>query len=125
MTKKHFNYSVFILVLIWILYIIYKGENYDNEIKKFGISTIGKVTNLKGASKRPGIDYSFNVSGKKVFSDSPVSVNSIKEGEFYKVIYSSKNPEVCRIYVYKKITDTVLILKAGFSREDIVNMPKY
>ena len=124
MTKKHFNYSVFILVLIWILYIIYKGENYDNEIKKFGISTIGKVTNLKGESKRPGIDYSFNVSGKKVFSDSPVSVNSIKEGEFYKVIYSSKNPEVCRIYVDKKITDTSLILKAGFSREDIVNMPK-
>ena len=122
MTKKHFNYSVFILVLIWILYIIYKGENYDNEIKKFGISTIGKVTNLKGASKRPGIDYRFNVSGKKVFSDSPVSINSIKEGEFYKVVYSSKNPEMCRIYLDEKITDTALILKAGFSREDIANM---
>ena len=86
--------------------------------------TIGKVTNLKGASKRPGIDYSFNVSGKKVFSDSPVSINSIKEGEFYKVVYSSKNPEICRIYLDEKITDTALILKAGFSKEDIANMPK-
>jgi hypothetical protein len=123
MTRKQFNNSVLVLVLIWLVYILYEGNNYDKEIKEFGVFTIGKVTNLKGASKRPGIDYSFNVSGKKVFSDSPVSINSIKEGEFYKVVYSSKNPEVCRIYLDEKITDTALILKAGFSREDIANMP--
>ena len=124
MTKKHFNNSVLILVLIWILYIFYQGNNYDNEIKEFGVFTIGKVTKLKGASKKPGIDYRFNVNGKRVFSDSPISVKSIKKGEFFKVIYSSKNPEICRIYLDEKITDTTLILKAGFSKEDIENMPK-
>ena len=124
MKTKYFNYIAFALVVIWILYIFYQGNNYDNEIKEFGVFTIGKVTKLKGASKKPGIDYRFNVNGKRVFSDSPVSVKSIKIGEFFKVIYSAKNPEVCRIYLDEKITDTTLILKAGFSREDIENMPK-
>jgi hypothetical protein len=124
MTKKHFNYSILILVLIWILYIFYEGSNYDNEIKEFGISTVGKVINLKGASKRPYIDYRFNVNGKRIFSETPVSDELLKKGEFYKVIYSSKDPKITRIYLDKKITDTVAILKAGFSREDIANMPK-
>jgi hypothetical protein len=119
MTKKYFNYSVLILVLIWILYVFYEGRNYDNEIKEFGVSTVGKVINLKGASKRPYIDYRFNVNGKRIFSETPVSDELLKRGEFYKVIYSSKNPKICRIYLDEPVTDTTLILKAGFSREDI------
>ena len=45
-------------------------------------------------------------------------------GNFYKIIYASKNPKNVEIFLDEKITDTVAILKAGFSKEDIANMPK-
>ena len=34
------------------------------------------------------------------------------------------NPNIKKILSDKKITDTALILKAGFSKEDIENTPK-
>lgn len=48
--------------------------------------------------------------------------NKGRLGDFYKIIYSSKNPKNVEIFLDEKITDTTLILKAGFSEEDIENM---
>jgi hypothetical protein len=122
MKTKHFNYLAFSIVIIWLFYNLYHGYIYNKEINEFGVSTVGKITKLKVASKRPYLDYRYNINGKRVFSDTPIGIDSAKIGEFYKVIYSSKNPEVTRIYLEEKITDIVAILKAGFSREDIKNM---
>ncbi|WP_291106361.1 hypothetical protein [Flavobacterium sp. UBA6195] len=63
--------------------------------------------------------YKFYSNGKLYFSDSPRDDKGEKIGEFYKVIFSSKNPEVSRVYLDNKITDKTLILKAGFSEDDI------
>ncbi len=43
MKTKYFNYAAFILVIIWIVYNLYQGNLYDNEIEKNGVVTIGKI----------------------------------------------------------------------------------
>lgn len=124
MKTKYINYLAFSIVIGWILYNIYQGDIYDKEIENNGITTVGKVTKFKGAGRRAYLRYQFYVNGHSFGSDSPRDKKGEKIGEFYKVIYSSKNPEVTRIYLEEKITDTVAILNAGFSREDIKNMPE-
>ena len=39
---------------------------------------------------------------------------NVKIGEYYKIIYSSKNPKNVEIFLDEKITDTILIKNAGF-----------
>jgi hypothetical protein len=119
MTKKYFNYSVLILALIWIVYNLYHGYNYNKELEEYGIVTIGKITKFKGAAKSPYLNFKFFVDGNSYGSDSPRDNNGEKIGQFFKVIYSSKNPKICRIYLDQPVIDTTLILKAGFSIEDI------
>ena len=119
MKVKYFNYSDFILFIIWIFYNLYKGNLYDNEIEKNGVVTIGKIIKFKGAGKRPYLKYKFYSNGRSYFSDSPRDDKGEKIGEFYKVIFSSKNPKVSRIYLDNKIIDKTLILKAGFSEDEI------
>ena len=92
MKIKYFNYSILFLVLIWIVYNLYDGNNYDKEIEKHGIVTVGKITEFKGASMRPYLRYEYYVNEKVWGSDSPRNKKGEKIGGFYKVIYSSKNP---------------------------------
>ncbi|MFD2891713.1 hypothetical protein ACFS5J_06785 [Flavobacterium chuncheonense] len=119
MKTKNFNYFILFLSLIWIVYNLYEGNNYDNEIENHGIVTVGKITEFKGASMRPYLRYKYYVNEKAWGSDSPRDEKGEKIGGFYKVIYSSNNHEVSRIYLNEPITDTTLILEAGFSREDL------
>lgn len=45
-------------------------------------------------------------------------------GNFFNLVYLKDSPEIVRTRFERKITDTTLILQAGFSIEDIENMPK-
>ena len=65
------------------------------------------------------------MEGKLKKSESLIGLEeNIKLGDFYKVVYLPSNTNIKKIYSDEKIKDTVAILKAGFSREDIENMPK-
>ena len=103
MKNKYFNYLAFIVVIIWILYNLYQGDIYDKEIKNNGITTVGKVTKFKASSGSPYLRYQFYVNSRSYGSESRRDKKGEKIGEFYKVIYSSKNPEVKRIYLDEKI----------------------
>ena len=124
MLKKNGYLIVIVIFVLWLIYNFYHGYNHNKELKESGIVTVGKITEFKGAAKGLYLNFKFFIDGKSNFSDSPRDNNGEKIGEFFKVVYSSKNPEVSRIYLDEKITDTTLILKAGFSKEDIENMPK-
>ncbi len=113
MKKKHINYFIFFAVLLWISYILYESYSYDQETKDHGIVSIGKITNFKKSSAY--VRYHYYVNELSYGADSPRNNNKVELGQFYKVIYSSKNPENSRIYLDEPITDTVAILKAGFS----------
>ena len=124
MLKKNGYLIVIVIFVLWLIYNFYHGYNHNKELKESGIVTVGKITEFKGAAKGLYLNFKFFIDGNSNFSDSPRDNNGEKIGEFFKVVYSSKNPEVSRIYLDEKITDTTLILKAGFSKEDIENMPK-
>lgn len=97
MKNKYFNYFTVFFAISWIFYSLYNGEIFDKEIEKYGIITVGKITKFKGASSRAYLRYHYYVNNHSFGSDSPRDEKGEKIGEFYKVIYSSKNPEKSRI----------------------------
>ena len=118
-------YFIIAICTIWVLFSISKSYINDIKLNNYGIETIGRVIKFKGISKTKGFEYIYNVEGKLKKSESLIGLEeNIKLGNFYKVVYLPSNTNIKKIYSDEKIKDTVAILKAGFSREDIENMPK-
>ncbi|RAK19380.1 hypothetical protein B0I03_11114 [Flavobacterium aquaticum] len=118
-------YFIIAICTIWVLFSISKSYINDIKLNNYGIETIGRVIKFKGISKTKGFEYIYNVEGKLKKSESLIGLEeNIKLGDFYKVVYLPSNTNIKKIYSDEKIKDTVAILKAGFSREDIENMPK-
>ena len=118
-------YFIIAICTIWVLFSISKSYINDIKLNNYGIDTIGRVIKFKGISKTKGFEYIYNVEGKLKKSESLIGLEkNIKLGDFYKVVYLPSNTNIKKIYSDEKIKDTVAILKAGFSREDIENMPK-
>ena len=118
-------YFIIAICTIWVLFSISKSYINDIKLNNYGIETIGRVIKFKGISKTKGFEYIYYVEGKLKKSESLIGLEeNIKLGDFYKVVYLPSNTNIKKIYSDEKIKDTVAILKAGFSREDIENMPK-
>ena len=118
-------YFIIAICTIWVLFSILKSYGNDIKLNNYGIETIGRVIKFKGISKTKGFEYIYYVDGKLKKSESLIGLEeNIKLGDFYKVVYLPSNTNIKKIYSDEKIKDTVAILKAGFSREDIENMPK-
>ncbi len=118
-------YFIIAICTIWVLFSISKSYINDIKLNNYEIETIGRVIKFKGISKTKGFEYIYNVEGKLKKSESLIGLEeNIKLGDFYKVVYLPSNTNIKKIYSDEKIKDTVAILKAGFSREDIENMPK-
>ena len=118
-------YFIIAICTIWVLFSISKSYINDIKLNNYGIETIGRVIKFKDISKTKGFEYIYNVEGKLKKSESLIGLEeNIKLGDFYKVVYLPSNTNIKKIYSDEKIKDTVAILKAGFSREDIENMPK-
>ena len=123
--NKKLAYIIIVVCIVSVLYSVVKSYNNSIQLNNYGIETIGKVIKFKGISKRKGFEYIYYVDGNLKKSESFIGLEeNIKLGDFYKVVYLPSNTNIKKIYSDKKIKDTVAILKAGFSREDITNMPK-
>ena len=123
--NKKLAYIIIGVCIVSVLFSISKSYINDIELNNYGIQTIGKVIKFKGISKTKGFEYIYYENGKLKKSESLIGLeDNIKLGDFYKVVYLPSNTNVKKIYSDDKITDTTLILKAGFSKEDIANMPK-
>ena len=123
--NKKLAYIIIVVCIVSVLYSVVKSYNNSIQLNNYGIETIGKVIKFKGISKRKGFEYIYYVDGKLKESESFIGLEeNIKLGDFYKVVYLPSNTNIKKIYSDEKIKDTVAILKAGFSREDIANMPK-
>jgi len=123
--NKKLAYIIIGVCIVSVLFSISKSYINDIKLNNYGIETIGKVIKFKGISKRKGFEYIYYVDGKLKKSESFIGLEeNIKLGDFYKVVYLPSNTNIKNIYSDKKIKDTVAILKIGFSREDIANMPK-
>lgn len=97
---------------------------YDEEFKKSGKVTIGRIDSIQVNPKREYIYVSYYVDSKKYISIESGLHKKITEkdiGKFYNIKYLSNSPGIIRGVYLKKISDTSEILKSGFSKEDIGN----
>lgn len=115
--KKSFFVIIIILIFVVILGLI-KGNIERNERNEYSVETIAKITGFKGAAKRQYLDFKF-YHDDKIYIDEWYrgSHPHVKIGEYYKIIYSSKNPKNVEIFLDERITDKVLIKNAGFDLE--------
>ena len=123
--NKKLAYIIIGICIVSVLYSVVKSYNNSIQLNNYGMQTIGRVIEIKGISKSKGYIYLYYIDGKPIKSESLIGLEeNIRLGDFYKVNYLPNNPYIKKIITDKKITDTALILKAGFSKEDIENTPK-
>ncbi|MEL1248906.1 hypothetical protein [Flavobacterium helocola] len=123
--NKKLAYIIIGICIVSVLYSVVKSYNNSIQLNNYGMQTIGRVIEIKGISKSKGYIYLYYIDGKTIKSESLIGLEeNIRLGDFYKVNYLPNNPNIKKILSDKKITDTTLILKAGFSKEDIENTPK-
>lgn len=114
------NKKAFLLIIfslgIFFLFGTIKRKIDLNERNHFGVVSVAKIGKFKGASRKKYLDFIYFVDGKMYKNDyNRNDYPHVKKGEFYKIIYSSKNPKNVEIFLNKRITDSALIDKAGLN----------
>jgi hypothetical protein len=114
---------IFITVIIIIIAVFHLFNKFNRHYN--GIESIAKLYNIKSTGKTYYVQYVYYIGNIEHKSENQMGfLNKGKRGNFYKIVYYSKNPKNVEIFLDEPVTDTTLILKAGFSRKDIANMPK-
>ncbi|WP_438966308.1 hypothetical protein [Flavobacterium sp.] len=96
-----------------------------NNIEKNGKVGVGKFVEFKRYPKSRDYTFEYHKSNKKLkdlLNEAPDGFSK-KIGRFFEIKYLDEYEDII-VDFNKEITDTTLILNAGFSREDIENMPK-
>ena len=120
MNRKREIIIIGITILLLILFFQFYKFNFEKNILVNGNESVAKVVELNGQSRRKAYNFVFYSKGKLIKNTgSRENFPNVKIGKFYKVFYLKNNPENCFIDLEKQVTDTTLILKAGFSIEDI------
>jgi hypothetical protein len=113
-----------LLAFVLILgYLVFKGYNYKKEVNENGKTTVAKFLYYKNFPKTKDYYFKYFVNGKSyinIYGQTQSGFHKNK-GKFYSLKYSKKDPNKIIVNLDKQITDTTLILEAGFSREDIIN----
>lgn len=123
--KKTIKVILVLTPLFTIFLVGYFRSNWaDNELRKNEKVTISRIDSIKKLPKWSKIYLSYYLNYKKhVFSEDNLGtgITETDIGKFYEMKYLPDSPEIVRGIYSKEIKDTVAILKAGFSRADIVN----
>ena len=112
-------------IFSFFLFAYIRSYRYETKIKDEGKITIGRIDSIKRLPKWSIIYISYNIKNKNYnYHEDDLHTGITKKdiGKFYEIKYLSDSPEIIRVNYSKEITDTTDILKAGFSREEIVNL---
>ena len=133
MKNKIFNYLknnkvglIFTGVVFLIVLPIYINAKLKfNNIEKEGKIGIGKFVEYKRYPKTRDYYFEYYKKGNKIrdLIKNPPKGFHTKVGNFFEIKYTEKFDDIIVNYD-KEITDTIAILKAGFSREDLKNLNK-
>lgn len=125
---KNSKFLIFIILIISaIVFVQLRASRYEKKLSKNGILTVGKIESFDVMPKFTNIYVSYYVNKVKLITPVRKLNNKINEdniGDFYEVKYLKETPEVSRTNFEKQITDTNLILKAGFSKKNIILINK-
>lgn len=129
--KRLIDYLMFGVIILLIILII-KSIYSDIKIDKEGKSIVVKLINIKKGPKTTGFYFSYYSNNKKITTSNcgidksifnskkeTEIINDLEIGAFYIAKYLLENPEQIKVDPNYKITDTIAILKAGFTTEDL------
>lgn len=115
--KKYFLYFGIFLMVFLIVNLVFKAYK-KSEREQFGVVSIAKMGDFKGTKGGKNIKFVYVVNGKVFHGESSVSsLPHVSKGDFYKIVYSSKNPKNVEVLFNEKITDSVLIHEAALDFE--------
>jgi hypothetical protein len=115
-------YKLLLVILIsGIINLFYNGLQYNNEIKKNKKTTVCKFIYCENAPKSTNSFFKYFVNNKTYINNYGRCPDNHEEkiNRFYKIDYSSKDPNKIKVDFSVETKDTIEILKAGFSKEDL------
>lgn len=120
MINKVSKIILVVLVLVVISFII-NGYFRKYDIEKKGEITIGKYVSQRNYPKTQTNFFIYYVNGVKYKHNGGRTPRGFSEniGKFYKIKYSTKYKGAIEPLLDQEVTDTVAILQAGFTKEDI------
>ena len=130
LTQMKIKTAPFLLALFCILIIIISIHSHKmtEDMEKNGKTTIGKYVLRKWENGDPGenINYFvYYVNGKKFREGAGDVASNFSENirKFYKIKYLENNKEIIQVQFNQEVTDTIQMREAGFSRDEILNIP--
>jgi hypothetical protein len=121
-TKLYITLSITIPLLFFILNDLY----LKNKTKKNGIDIIVKFDSVQKLPKRSYYYFSYYIETKKISTCNSglkelfeFNAISVTPNKFYKAKRSKNDSKMIIVDQNEQVTDTVAILEAGFSIEDI------
>lgn len=113
-----------IFIVCLILFIQLRAYYFEKELSRNAKFTIGRVDSIIVMPKLTNIYVSYYSEKEKLVTPERKRGKNINQddiGKFYELKYLKESPSIVRTNFSKQVTDTVAILKAGFSKEDIGN----
>lgn len=132
MSKK--TISIFFISLVLILLVLVQVRSYfiSKKIENSKEQIVVKFTSKERKPKTTNFYFTYFVDNKKIVSaNSGINysilnsklekeiIDNLKLNSFYLADFSKEYPNSIKVNPKEQITDTVAILKAGFSREDL------
>ncbi|OYQ33901.1 hypothetical protein CHU92_12495 [Flavobacterium cyanobacteriorum] len=111
------------LVCLGVAYLFLKGYLYKREIKNNKQQTVCKFVYCEKAPKTTRSFFKYNIYNRwytNSYGQCPEDYEK-KINNFYTLYYSSKDPHKIEVDFNIPVTDTVIILKSGFTKEDLKN----
>lgn len=108
------NKLIYVIIGFVVILLFYHGFNKSARVL-YGTESVAKLHKIKSTGKTYYVEFIYFVNDEKYVSENQMGFQKKGSvGDYYKIIYSSKNPKNVEIFLDERITDTFLIKKAGF-----------
>ena len=128
------NNKVFLIISIILITLITRDFYIKNKVKELNKFTIAKFTLKDDLPKRTNFYFTYFLDRKKITTansgikysilntDAETKIiDNLKINCFYLAKYDPQYPNTIIVNPEAQVTDTAAILKAGFTKEDLIN----
>jgi hypothetical protein len=97
-------------------FFFYKNIDSHCQLKKYPTYGVGKAITVSKSGISPYLKYIYIVDNKIYESAEKLNYEcgKCKIGKYFRIKYSSKNPDYSELYFNQEVTDTIKIKEAGF-----------
>ena len=137
MEESEKNKKLFLIICIFLGIMIFVDLLIKYEINTTNNFIVTKYTLKKRYPKRISYYFTYYFHGEKITTgktglyyffpmskEEKTQIKNLKIDGFYLARFNPKYPKRIKVDPSKQITDTIAILNAGFTQNDIIKMPK-